>query len=370
MNKHSPTVPDIAVWPITSVLLLYGLIALGGLLNFPPFIDEGLHISYAQRVLFSGRVLAGASDSRLLVPLLLAPFAPVGAGQLFIGRVVTVLAGLISIALVYRLTRDLSNHAAARLAALFAVFCPYLLFYQRMVLIDSYTMMAGLLIVVLVYRSRDKRWREYGIACGVALAGAVAIKGTAIVFLAIPAIALLLDRRRGTRWLFVCYAVFGAIWIPLYLLLRSRGINYFGLAEAISGAQGAGAIFNRLLANIGAVWNIDAAYLSVPFLLVFILASVWWLIRAPRRAGLPILSLIIPTLGIIALSPLARARWLLPHVPLLIIAGMIGLEHLRQSLPAFWRRAIPALLLTGWIVGVFLPFYLPLRTNPALLPLS
>jgi len=351
---------------ITVLLLLYTGISFAGLLHFPPFIDEGLHIGYAQRVL-TGRILAGGSDARLLVPILLAPFNPSGAAQLFIGRAVTVLFSLITIALIYSITRKLANRSAAFLATVLAVLCPYLLFYQRMVLIDGYTTTAGLLALWLVLQSKQGNWWKNGVLCGLALALAVGIKGTGVVFLAIPAIALIVDWRGWkVRWLIVCYAIFGAIWIPLFLLLRSRGISYFGLAESVSATQGS--IFSRFLANLGAIWEIDAAYLSIPFLILFILGALWWLVREPRRAGMVLLSLVIPMSGILALSPLARARWLIPHIPLLIIAGVIGIDLFLCAVPL--RRLIPVVVAGVWFVGVFLPFYLPLQRDPASLPLS
>jgi 4-amino-4-deoxy-L-arabinose transferase-like glycosyltransferase len=290
--------------------------------------------------------------------------------QLWVGRTVTMLFSLLTLALTYRIARRLTNRSSALMATVLLAFCPFLIFYERMVLIDGYVVGAGLLVVWLTLAARLENWRRNALACGLALALAVAIKGTGIAFITVPLLAVIIAWRAWkVKWLAACYFVFGVIWLPLFLILRSRGISYFGLAETLSGSAQSGLV-ERFVQNLRAWWEVDSAYLSLPFLILLIGGSLYGLVQERRRALLPILSLCVPLLIILALTPLARARWLVPYLPLLLIVGVSGLELLQQKLPSVWRQTARIGIVAVWLLAVFLPFYVPLQTNPATLPLS
>ncbi len=344
-----------------------GEFACHDLLSFPPFIDESWHIGFAREVL-SGHIIAGAAHGKLFVPIWMAVLFPTGDAALFIGRAATVLFSLISLALVYRIAADLVSRVAGLVAMLLYIFSAYLIFYERMALIDTYMLTFGLAAVAAASRLRRQINVRDASLCGLALAGALAAKGTGVALLVIPVLALILtprttDRRLLVRWLSFCYGMFAVIWLPLYGVLRWRRINYFGLAETLSDTRVTTNFGARLVANIGSLWQIDTAYFALPLLVIALGLGVYWLARDGRRAAYVILCAAIPTVAIMLLSPAARSRYVIYHVPLLLIAAAGGFEWLRRTFRPL-SMGLAAVGLIGLLV-VGLPFYGALTTRPA-----
>lgn len=363
--------------PIVVLALFHAVIRLSGLMHFPAFIDESWHIVFAQDVL-AGHLIAGAAHGKLLVPMLIAPLLPTGGAQLFIARAATALFSLISFGLVYRLTADLVSHVAAWFALLLYSLNPYLIFYERMALIDTYMMTFGLLAVWAASKLRYRVQIGDAVLCGLALIFGLAAKGTGVVLLVIPLAAPILvwhafPRRRVIRWLFVCYGLFAAIWLPLYGLLRWRRINYFGLAETLSNTQIETDFVQRLVSNISGIWQIDTTYFSLLTLLIMLALIAYGCIHHVRR-GLYILACaLIPTFGILLLSPISRSRYLSYHVPLLLIAAAAGFEAFRQTASRWSSGRLIVRASTGvaliWLGGIALVFYGTLLLTPARLVL-
>ena len=361
--------------PVTLLMILYFILSIHDLLRFPPFIDESWHIGFAQDVL-SGHIFAGATHGKFLAPIWMALFIPMGISQLFLARAATVLFSMIGLAFVYGLTANLVNRRAALLAMLLYALSPYLLFYDRMALIDTYLMVFSVLVVWAAARLRQRVTLHDAILCGLALVGALAAKGTGVVLLAIPTLTLIFTFHRSSwpvRWLAVCYGTFAVIWTPLYLILRWRGINYFGLAESLSGTTSSTDFWQRLLGNTIQVGQIDISYFSLIAIALTTVVILCWLLKDFRNALYLLSCIAIPTLGIILLSPEMRPRYIVYHVPLLIIAVVAGMDALRQLAVRYWPatgvRVALSVAVLAWMWLVFVPFYQTLLLSPAELPL-
>ncbi|MFN8418161.1 MAG: glycosyltransferase family 39 protein [Anaerolineae bacterium] len=299
---------------------------------------------------------------------------------LWLARAATIFFSLITLALVYRLASDLAGRAAGLTATVLYIAAPYLLFYERLVLIDTYVMTFGLLAIWAALRLRTRVRASDALLCGMALVGGLGAKGTGIVFAVIPllAVAFLVPVRQWLtrsmlRWLALCYGIFALIWLPLYLLLRWRKIDYFGLAGTLSNTNAATDVIGRLVSNLGQTWQIDAIYFSTIGLLILLGLAIYWLLRQPRTAAYVLLCLVIPTVAIILLSPNVRSRYIVYHVPLLIIAASVGTQiarrWLEQRFTVLSVRSVSVLLLAGWLMLVFAPFYNTLVNDPAALVL-
>src|SRR5262249_5197346 len=148
----------------------------------------------------------------------------------------------ISVAVVYKLVRDLTSSFVAVLAAILYISSPYLFFFERLALTDSYTATFGILAMWFGARLLKRARARDAILCGLCLAGALGTKGTGIALVPIPFVAgLLLPRHLalGPRicWLAMAYGTLAAIWVPLYILMTTRGVQYFGLASTLSDTQ-------------------------------------------------------------------------------------------------------------------------------------
>src|SRR3989344_5907762 len=120
-------------------LIVFLLLRLVNLDLIPVFADEAIYIRWAQ--------LIGSDWHNFFIPLsdgktplfmwLLAPLLKLGADPLLTGRVLSVAAGLATVIGVYLLTKKLFDKTTAIWAAGLATLQPFLVFYDRLSLVDS-----------------------------------------------------------------------------------------------------------------------------------------------------------------------------------------------------------------------------------------
>ena len=355
-----------------SLLLIYVFLRLQNLLTFPPFIDEMAHIDWA-RDLYRLHPFIGASNGKLFGLWWMALFGLYGNGALFVARAATILFSVVGAAALYSLGRHFAGMWGGALVVLFYGLSPYGFFYDRMALIDPYVATWAVLVVWLAVRFVTRKHSPDAVLCGVALFMAVLTKATGIALLVIPLLAYIL-LMPGAGWgqrfkgVALSYGVFAATWLPLYGVLRWRGIDYFATATTVVGASeviGAEALWR----NLGIMWAVDAAYFSLPFILVGIavgLLALWW----SRRAMLFLLGItLIPLGGLLVFGEKISARYFHFHVPLLLLAVVaasgIVISGRRRRV---WRGGV--VLLTLLWSGLFaLPFQAQYLQNPSELDL-
>src|SRR4051794_13741174 len=119
-NQLSKNRRFILLAPILALMLVYCFSRLQNLLAFPPFIDEFLHIDWAQDV-YKGHFLTGAENGRLLALWWISLFYLSGSSALWIARAVTILFSLIGLATVYSLGRRFAATIGGILAAAFYI---------------------------------------------------------------------------------------------------------------------------------------------------------------------------------------------------------------------------------------------------------
>src|SRR5258707_10130007 len=208
-GKTRQTVTFSSLLPVIGLLLLYVLVRNQALSSFPPFIDEIGHIRLAQQVL-AGHVWIGATESKLLVPWWLAVFQPYGPAAVWIGRAATILFSMIGLAAVYKLGAQLSFRWAGMLAVLVYILAPFLFFFERMVLTDPYMATCSTLCALFAARLLRRVNRADAVLCGLGVAAAMGAKGSGIVLVSIPIMAVLILPQRTTwrlRISWLAYAI-------------------------------------------------------------------------------------------------------------------------------------------------------------------
>src|SRR5215813_6506977 len=173
-------------------ILVYLMVRLPGLMSLPIYCDESIYLRYAQ--LIHGFPLSRAFVSLLNTkpPLhywLLALVFGWTADPLLAARLVSVLEGALSVAMLFPLSRELMLLERARLqgkatteervlapiACAFFVSSPFLAFYQRMALAECLLVAESLLVVwlSLVWARRAEesigRFGRASVALGLAL---------------------------------------------------------------------------------------------------------------------------------------------------------------------------------------------------------
>jgi Dolichyl-phosphate-mannose-protein mannosyltransferase len=197
------------------------------LTSLPIFIDESLHLFWAQRVHDDLALDRPLRDGKPLQALVTALTVPGAEDPLWAGRFTSVLVGAVGLWAAWRIGRRLFDEATGLAAAVLYLACPFTLFYDRMALSDVYlSTSSALTLLASIAVVRDPRpWK--GAALGLALAACVLSKVPGLMLTPLPlAAAFLLPPRRLGLWraLGIAYAVAAVLAAyPAWFFLAKSG---------------------------------------------------------------------------------------------------------------------------------------------------
>lgn len=356
--------------PLLVIFLIFMAIRLHQLMSFPPFLDEIDHIAWSRDV-YTFHPFTGAINGKLFGLWWLAPFGLYGDGVLWLARAVTLLFGLIGVAALYRLGRDLVSVEAGLWAALLYVISPFMFFYERLALMDSYTMTWGILLAWASVKWAKAPRARYAILCGIILIMPLLAKATGLMLVVVPILALLFLPPRITKahlkTAAIVYGIFAGFWGPFYLFLRWRGYSYFGTATNVVGTSETGNLVSRLLSNIGETIQIDVIYFTVPVVIGGIALALFLLIRHTRIAAFILSLTLIPLGGLLLFATKMSARYIMLHVPFLILWLAVGLTLLARMVKQKWLVPV---IVGAWTLLFVIPFLSQYWRDPAQLVLT
>jgi hypothetical protein len=362
------------------LLLLFLLTRLHNLLSLPPFFDEVVHLRWAKLV-WAYQPFHAASDGRLLNIWAYAAFFPFGEA-LWIGRAVTVLAGVLGFAALLALGRRLCSRRAALLGGLLYIALPWAFFYDRMALADSFA--APLVPLALWFAVRavgenggkqeEIRARRAAWLAGVALAALVLTKLTDLLFVPIPLVALLFcaqggQWRRGLGNAARAYLAAAILLAAAVALLKGLGRSDLGFDLIVARTEAA-PLAARLSGNLRTLAGFVPAYLTWPVLALFAAGTVAAVLRRAGPGWAPLAILALPLAAMLAGSNVSESRFLAPVLPLAALVAGWGFDRLLAWAPARLRFAALALgLIVIWASGPA-PFLWLAWHEPARLPLT
>lgn len=363
------TLSTYRTWFITTALLvLFFGVRLWQIDSLPLFIDETLSIQRAEETL-AGNPLFFATQGKVLLPWLLTPAVVVDNAIYFMARYATLLMVLLGAASAIALARRIADWPIAWIALLALLFNPMLHFHDRLILADTLLHVALTIAAWLLWRTFDAAHvtLRRAVFAGVAFAAVILAKASGIVMLPLPFVfAVLLSRwtwPKRLQALTVVYGTIVALWLPFYVLLRSRGIDFFG--RAAQGTSSSLLDLERFWLNTQFVAEGFTAYLGLLPLLALAVTIVLALVFKPR----PALALLAWAGGfIVALilvgDEIYHRYWLgnWPALALLLALGVWGGLQMR------WLRWGSLLILLIWVVPAAL-FIQRAATNPATLDL-
>src|SRR5262245_26708945 len=194
------------------------------LVSMPPAIDEARHILRSQMTI-QGDLFIGMRESlKQLYIWLIAIFLNFSDNQLFVARITSVLCGLVTGGVCYRLAEAFYPGPGVKfIAALFYLLSPFALFYDRMALTDSLlTMLVGVTILTSV-----RLWQHPSVMRAVALGGVLGLatlaKTYAVFYYPTP-LFLWLVWGRNIRWsqvmklLGIVYLTTFFAWLPIIFI--------------------------------------------------------------------------------------------------------------------------------------------------------
>ncbi len=308
-------------------LVFYFLTRAFSLNALPIFLDEAVHLQWAERLFGEGRILRPVGSGRLLSVAaygLALPFED----RLWAARLIASMVGAATLFFTMLLSHRLFGARASVVAGTLYLLSPFALVYDRLALSDGFlsACISGLMLAVwtLVHRPDEARPRM-GVAALIALA--VVSKVSALLFfLTVPmgVAALSPDRRRSVRsaviasliglvfaspmlWFFARHSGeissqhvvdptgFGSTIVATLLDMREWALSYFTVPALVAAAASV-----ALLRDGRALWL--AGSVALPFVLFALFSQPW------------------------------SARYVLPTLPPLLILISGGIEGLASRL--------------------------------------
>ncbi len=334
---------------MAALLLLCGASRLVGLTALPQFVDESLHMSWSWK-LVSGmsvfRVWYAGKGLPIVLDALLLPWAR--GNDLAVSRSLTVAFSLLTVAAVAALARRLYDERTAAVAALFYVFCPFTLFYDRLFLVDAVlSTFAALALVTSVRLAQYGQVRD-GFLTGLSLTLAALTKANGVVLLFVPALAVASFSRpvrRAWRAVAAAYALtLVLLAYPFWIFLERTG--QVGIAFGRSDATA----LERTARNLPLLGEWLSVWCTIP-LCTLALAGLGLAAARPRAPSLFLSAVVLVPLAL--LVPTATVWYpryvLFVALPALVLAArvLVGAVDSVAALSSMSARGRAALLAAG-----------------------
>lgn len=314
---------------ISSILVLYLLIRTINLNLQPVFCDEGIYIRWAQKIAQNPKenLFIPLSDGKTpLFMWLLAPFLKAIKDPLIAGRVVSILAGTLSLFGAIYLGKKFFNIKTALIAGFFFTTTPFIVFFDRMALTDS--LLAGLsfwssiLALEVVKGSSIKKTIMLGVALGLS----ILTKTPGIFnFLNLP-IAFIAVIPKKLKKAITNLAIAGFIGVIIYNFLRlssyferlSQRNNYyhFPIKRLLEKP------FDPFIGNVSQAIEFMLKMMTWPIFFLFIFGVTYSVYKKERTNTVIFLWGLIPLLAMTSLLKVYTARYILPSIiPFVFIAS-------------------------------------------------
>jgi 4-amino-4-deoxy-L-arabinose transferase-like glycosyltransferase len=367
-----------SVFLIAAGLFLAGLLRVYQLQIIPVFADEAIYIRWAQvmRAEETLRFLPLTDGKQPLFMWVMIPFLRLSADPLVAGRMVSVVSGIVTVVLGGAVSWLLfrSRRLALLTLCLLAI-CPYLVFFDRLALVDSFLAMWGMGVLFLgILLCRSTRF-DVAMVTGAALGGGWLTKSPGELFFALLPLPVIVAGRklisqRGYWWRLV--VVLMVAWIigvgfynilrlgPNFHLISERNRDYvYPLTEVLRHP------LTPLVGNLQLALNWLVLLMPLPLFLLA-LAGLGVVLVGQASVGVLLAAWsILPILITAAIAKVFTARYILFTVPPLVILAARAINRRRSSV--LWRGGILLIVILPMLVQDWLFSVQPER---ALLPVN
>lgn len=345
------------------VLAIYFATRISSLGSLPIFLDEAVHLQWAERLYEEGRILRPVGSGRLLAVAAFGLALP-SEDRLWAARLLAVGAGALTLIFTMLLSRRLFGTRAGLVAGLLYVLSPFALVYDRLALSDGF-LAAAIAGVMFAARALVDEPRHGGPWFGLVAAMTLAIvsKVSALLFLpAVPMAALMLAKDRRAPLIASALAVAAALVCSSPMLWFFTANSGEIVSQHLADPNLPGSTLMATLRDISGWLH---SYFGIPILLAGA-ASLAWL-RDGRALWLGI-SFLLPLALFALLSEPWSARYILPILPpfLILISGGIEAACARMN---SGRALVAALALAVVISLQGFVFSLQILNDPSKAPL-
>jgi len=352
--------------PIVLLSLVFLATRFINLLLWPVFADEAIYIRWSQ-LIWQGQFFIPLTDGKTpLFMWLLSPLQQLTNQPLLSGRLLSVMAGLLTLIAVYLLADKLFDKRTALIAGLLTILNPFLLFYDRLSVVDS---LLTAFITWSYYLSLNLLTNPsitLGIILGFLWIACLLTKPTALLFIFLTPVFCFSKKfsLKKIKALFWPTLVAVAITLIGYNLQRFSAAFPLISSRSSDYLRNINEIFSSWLqffpATLSIVVSWLSSYLSVPALILFLLAVIWALTKKSVNILVLSLLIILPVFIQTSVANIFYPRYLLPIIPFLIIILAWGVKKLPKII------GLTLLFLSGFF---WLKFDYLLLTDPLKAPL-
>lgn len=329
------------IWSIIILVGLYFFTRFINLTILPIFTDEAIYIRWGQIGLADAahRFLSLEDGKQPLFIWLMYPMLKVFSDPLVAGRMVSVLAGFLSLTGIIAVTKVLFNKKASLFAGLLYVLSPYFLFYDRLALYDCLTtafFIWGLFFQVLLVQ---KRRLDLALLLGFVIGGGLLTKSSAqfIIFL-LPFSLLLFDfkakpqKRHFLTW-FGLSTISVILGIGFSFIIKLSPLAHMvgqkNLTFIISFTEFFAHPFSRLVGNLSGLTNWLIAYLTWPWVIAILISIIYGLKTCWQKTLLLCVWFSFPYFVLASFGQVLYPRFTLFMTPPLLVLLAYGLSSLK-----------------------------------------
>jgi len=363
-----------ALWLIPGLIVLfYLLLHVINLVKLPVFADESIYIRWTQLIIDDWQRYLFFSLNDGKTPLfiwLLLPFQFIFQNQLFAGRILAVIIGLIQMFIVKKIIKAWKLKKRYQYLGMLLVCClPFWYFHHRMALMDGLlTLWASLIILFthsLIVNFKNKKIAMKSILFnGLALGAGLLTKLPMLLLvptLFLPIVFSLKKIKRADKLKLLIYQSFslligGVMFValklhPAFSQLFSRGSDFLYPWQEIVFNQA----WQQTMGNIPTYLNYFIQYLTWPILLL----SIFSLFGQHKKMSLALhLSWLGYALPIFIMGRMVYPRYLFPVSIFITLAAILGIKDLLDKQKVFKLSAICLMLISGFVSGKFIYYSL------------
>lgn len=319
--------------------LLTFTVRLFNLTKIPIFTDEAIYIRWAQVGLDDAaqRYISLTDGKQPLMIWLMYPFLKIFSDPLFAGRFVSVLSGVMGVAGIYMVARELFGKKTALISGLIYVVSPFTMVYDRLALMDSLIAAIGIWSVYLEILLVRKLRLDLALILGMVIGLGMLTKSNAQFFIFSLPFSLLLFNfsqksagRKIVRWTGYC-VVGTVIALVMYNSLRLSPwfyiINLKNHVFIKTISETVHTPFSVFLANLYGLTDILRGYLTLPVMMLLSGGLLYFLYKKEKKVLFLFLWFIFPYIAFGIFAKVIFPRYLLVMVyPLFIILAHTVVE--------------------------------------------
>ncbi len=361
-----------------SFCAFYALTRLTNLTNLSIFSDEAIYLRWAQIITHD--------PSELFIPLVDGKqpfFMWINAltlnlfnDPLISARIISVVAGGVTVLGIFFIGRLLYSTFVGLLAAFMYILLPFALFYERLALVDSllnmFSVYVLLFFILFVKNNRPKAIHFVGM--GIVMGCAFLTKSSALLFIVLPCILIFLytSFRSGYVWLYLCfsYLISFVFVLPIFISKQvpifETGSKIFHKTDYFIGFQDTLSLpFNLWIGNLAAAIYFLIYLLTLPIVVVATVSYLTWFFSRDKRILVLIIWSLFPVVSIILIAKGFFSRYLLLCVPPLTIAVakcLIDFKELvsvamAKFIGVDYQKHISMVVLVGLVIVLMSPSF-------------